>query len=297
VSNLDDLELQPPPDPEPDQTADRTPWGVIIGLAVVLGVALALGYWYVNRDRPQEAAPTRAETPPVAPAAAPEESPAPLGGEPEPVDLPPLDASDPMVRDMVRRLSQHPFLTTWLTTDGLVRNFTVVVHNVASGRTPSVHLRRLAPPEPFRIRTQDGRMVLDDRSYRRYDRVAESVASVDPDDAARLYSTLKPRIEEAYRDLGFPDASFDQALERAIVELLSTPIVEGDVPVRPTRGTDYALTDPRLEDLSDAQKHLLRMGPENTRRIQDSLRQMARSLGIPDERLPRPQRIRSAPAT
>jgi hypothetical protein len=294
---MDDLDLQPPPDPELDAAPDRTPWAIIIGLAVVLGVALALGYWYVNRDRPEESAPSRAEAPPVAPAAVPDEPPEPLGGEPEEVDLPPLDASDPMVRDFVGRLSQHPFLAAWLTTDGLVRNFTVVVHNVASGRTPSIHLRRLAPSEPFRVRMQNGQPVLDDRSYRRYDRVAEATASVDPDDAARLYSTLKPRIEEAYRDLGFPDASFDQAIERAIVELLRTPIVEGDVPVRPTRATDYALADPRLEDLSDAQKHLLRMGPENTRRIQDSLRQMARSLGIPDERLPRPQRIRSVPAT
>ena len=34
------------------------------------------------------------------------------------------------------------------------------------------------------------------------------------------------------------------------------------------------MVDDRLEALSDAQKHLLRMGPENSRKIQKSLREM-----------------------
>jgi hypothetical protein len=296
VANLDDLELQPAPEPEPELPGERFPWAVIIGLAVVLGAALALGYWYLNRgDRTGGSAPVTADVEPAS--ATPERPRSPLGGEPQAVDLPPLDASDPAVRDLVRGLSQHPFLANWLTTDGLVRNFTVVVHNVASGRSPSVHLRRVAPPEPFQASMQDGRPVLDPRSYRRYDRVAEAAASVAPEDAAGLYATLKPRIEEAYRDLGQPDASFDQALERALVQLLQTPVVEGDIALQPKGGTMYVLADPRLENLTQAQKHLLRMGPENTRRIQASLRHIARALGIPDERLPEPRQIRSAPAT
>jgi len=37
-------------------------------------------------------------------------------------------------------------------------------------------------------------------------------------------TTLKPRIEEAHRDLGYPDTSFDRTLEQAIVSLLRTPV-------------------------------------------------------------------------
>jgi hypothetical protein len=44
--------------------------------------------------------------------------------------------------------------------------------------------------------------------------------------------------------------------------------------------------DPGLEDLSPAQKQLLRMGPANVRRVQRQLRALAQALGIPSNRLP-----------
>jgi hypothetical protein len=48
----------------------------------------------------------------------------------------------------------------------------------------------------------------------------------------------------------------------------------------------YQFTDPRLERLSGAQKQLLRMGPRNVRIVQDKLREVARALRIPADRLP-----------
>lgn len=40
------------------------------------------------------------------------------------------------------------------------------------------------------------------------------------------------------------------------------------------------LVDPDLENLSLAQKHLLRMGQDNVRTIQAKLREMAQTLGF-----------------
>jgi len=40
----------------------------------------------------------------------------------------------------------------------------------------------------------------------------------------------------------------------------------------------YVYVDPDLEKMSDAQKHLLRMGPENIQIIQDKLRDFAAGL-------------------
>jgi hypothetical protein len=50
----------------------------------------------------------------------------------------------------------------------------------------------------------------------------------------------------------------------------------------------YMYVDPRLEKLSPAQRLLLRMGPENERRIQSKLRDFALALGFPPESLPSP---------
>ena len=101
---------------------------------------------------------------------------------------------------------------------------------------------------------------------------------------SHLYATLKPRIEEAHRDLGSAD-SFDRTLEQAIVSLLRTPVPTGGERLE-AKGIGFAYVDPALEGLTGAQKHLLRTGPRNVRMIQASLRQIALALGIPAERLP-----------
>ncbi len=67
--------------------------------------------------------------------------------------------------------------------------------------------------------------------------------------------------------------------------LIGTPIPNDPIAVVP-KGIGYAFADSRLENLTAAQKQLLRMGPENARTIQRSLREIALALGIPPERLP-----------
>ncbi len=79
-------------------------------------------------------------------------------------------------------------------------------------------------------------------------------------------------------------------MERAIVELLKVPVVEGEVALRMS-GIGYAFADPRLEGLSPPQKQLLRMGPENVKAIQGKLREIASFLQIPESRLPRPSSL------
>jgi hypothetical protein len=125
----------------------------------------------------------------------------------------------------------------------------------------------------------------DPRSYDRYTAIADAVESIDAAGAAKLYATLKPRIEEAHRDLGSTDPSFDRTLERALVALLNTPVLENQLPLRP-KGIGYAYADERLEGLTGAQKQLLRMGPRNVRVIRTKLRDIALALGIPASRLP-----------
>ncbi|HLM44689.1 MAG TPA: DUF3014 domain-containing protein, partial [Myxococcaceae bacterium] len=46
------------------------------------------------------------------------------------------------------------------------------------------------------------------------------------------------------------------------------------------KGALYAYADPRLEALGAAEKHLLRMGPENMRKVQTKLTELAGALGL-----------------
>jgi hypothetical protein len=269
--------LPPPPPPE-----DR-PVGVwiAIGLLVIAaGIAAYIVFGGPGALPPAEetAAPPAVAAPPAAP----------LGAEPAPIAVPPLAESDPVVRDLVRALSAHPRVVAWLATDGLIRNFTTVVLNLAEGASPAGRLTTLRPSSGFRVVERGDDLFIDPASFERYNAVADAVASIDPAAAARVYATLKPRIQEAYGELGFPDQPFDATLERAIVLLLNTPVPPDLVRVEP-RGIGYGFADESLEGLSDAQKQLLRLGPRNVRLVQRALREVAAALGIPAARLPPPR--------
>jgi len=202
----------------------------------------------------------------------------------EAVTVPPLGETDAFVREMIGALSAHPVVAAWLTSDRLIVNFVVVTGRIAEGQTPSAELKSIGPISPFLARQVKGAASIDPASYHRYDRYAQAVSAIDAGAAARVYETLEPRINEADRNFGGA-GTFDAVLERAIVELLKVPAVDGDIALTPA-GVGYAFAEPRLEGLSPAQKQLFRMGPDNVRVIQRKLREIASALEIPESRLP-----------
>ena len=248
--------------------------------------ALGVGAYVLYLRRPPpltspagEAAPAaEAPKPPGAPA-----SPEPPAAPPESVPgttLPPLGESDATVRELARGLSSHPELSRWLSGERLIQRFVTVVDNIAEGESPRPHLLFLAPEASFQTVTRDGRLYIDPRSYARYDTAADVIASLDPQASVQLYRQLQPLCDEAYRELGHPPGGFDDVLAKAIQALLATPAIDGDIELRP-KVISYAFADPRLEALSPAQRHFLRMGPRNVRLIQGELRALAAALGAP----------------
>jgi hypothetical protein len=251
---------------------------VLVGLLVVALGAL----WYFGRHSTPPPSPDKgvAQTTVDVPKETERLTPEPG----EAIDLPPLDQSDELVRSLASKLSSHPVLAAYLTTDGLIRNMVVVVANIAQGDTPAKQLRVIRPSGAFAVRQSNGATWIDPSSYARYDGIAAAVDSLDARGVARFYATIKPRIDDAWRDLGV-GGDFDRTLERAIVMLLATPIPEGDVQVRTSKVT-YQFANPSLEGLTKAQRQFLRMGPRNMRIVKAKLRDVAHHLGIADASLP-----------
>jgi hypothetical protein len=188
------------------------------------------------------------------------------------------------VRDVAKSLSSRPLFAAWLANRGLIRTAVAVVENVADGETPRPHLAFLAPKTGFRVRGERGRFLIDPRGSEEYDPFADVVASLDAVGCAGAIRTLGPLLEAAHRELGHPEGGFPAVLERALVHLLQTPVLKGDVPVV-RRTVVYEFADPKLEALSPAQKQLLRLGPRNVQTVQAKLRELAHALDIPDARL------------
>jgi hypothetical protein len=280
MADFEEVQLDRTPGPTAQPPSRLLP-AVIL---VVVCCALAAGWYYMRRnaDAGRSVTVHDENIVPQATAAAPVAA----------TQLPPLDESDALVRELVGALSRHPIVAAWLTTDQLIRTFAVSVMNVASGDTPAAHLSTIRPERRFQTRQRGSHAYIDPRSYSRFDAHAAAVSGFDPEGAGRLYTRLKPRIEEAYREVAGPNASLDRAVQQAIAQLLATPVVEGDIAVEP-RTVGYAYADPTLESLSPAQQQLLRMGPQNVRLVQQQLRAIARQIGIDDSSLPAERVIRS----
>lgn len=267
------------PDPvTPDESSISPAWLIAAAALLLLSVG-ALWYFAIRNRTPatRAVAQTTVDLP----------RPPARGAEPgEAIDLPPLDQTDAIVRTLVGRLSAHPAVAAWLTTNGLIRNLTVVIANIADGETPAKHLTPLRPKGSFATTTSGGVTRIDPASYRRYDGIAAAVDGLDARGVARFYATIKPRIQDANRDLAGKDADFDQTVQRAIVILLRTPVVDQDVQLQAGKGVLYVYANPSLEELTPAQRQFMRMGPQNMRIVKAKLREVAGFLGIPDSELP-----------
>ena len=122
---------------------------------------------------------------------------------------------------------------------------------------------------------------MDPDGYQRYVGLAAVVMSLDAKGCATLYKKLQLPIQQAYREMGYPDEDFNETLKKAILVLLETPVVRDRVYLEKDILT-YHYVDPKLENLSTAQKHLLRMGPDNMIVIQAKLKDIAQALGFLD---------------
>lgn len=280
MTDAPDYELQRPDPPPvlPPQPRVAARW---IVAAIVIAAGGAALWFYL---RAPDAQPVASEPVASSPAAPPPAAARPLCAATEAPVLPPLDESDAAVGTLVRTVSSHPRVIAWLATGDLVRSVAVAVDNVAAGQVPVRSLRAFRPSGDFRVFETRNMLLIDPRSYARYASTAAAIDSVDAQDAARLCATLKPRLEDAYRELGRAEP-FDRVLERAITTLLSTPVPPETVALVP-KGAVYGFEDEALERLAPAQKQLLRMGPRHVRVIQDKLREIALAIGIPPERLP-----------
>ena len=272
-------ETAPAYDEDSSSTGSTASWPLFVaaGLALVLGLGL---YWLFSA-RGVSVPPTRSSAPSEEALGEVAPEPAQLSEPEQPeVDLPRLSQSDAFVRELLAGLSRHPAMTSLLLSDELVRKIVTAIVNVAEGDHPARHFPYLAPDEPYEVVRRPPRVFVDPMSYCRYDVLVAGLESLDPAGVAELYQMTKPLALEAYRELGYLDQPFDATFAKAIDVLLRTPVVEGRIGLN-ADSVNYSYVDRRLEALAPAQKQLLRMGPQNARKVQNKLRELARAMKLP----------------
>jgi hypothetical protein len=192
-----------------------------------------------------------------------------------------LNTSDDAVSELVTELSSHPQLVQWLVNEDLVRRFTAAVDNIADGYSPRKHLDFMRPGTPYRAIQKRGAFYVNPSSYSRYNLAADVFASLDTDGTIALYHELRPLIAESYREISPPGWVFEDRLLQAINHLSTVRIPTRDIELEERTVATFAYADDQLEAMSDAQRHFMRMGPDNMRRIQAKLREFRDALQGP----------------
>jgi hypothetical protein len=269
---------------------------LVLALAVIAGLVI---FWFWSEDKPAE---TTAKLPPVVvPAAAPElpptpdipereevvtvtettviESEGPATGQiaPEASDQQiPVDG-DALLRQQLAAAgantllgklagSEHPLDVTAALVDALGRG---------------IILRKMLPAEPLKLpfsaERQGDMLFMGADSYRRYDSHTDAIAALNIGVMVETFHTLRPVYKQAFEQLGLDPDDFDNAVIRTLDLILATPEIAGPIALD-TKSVVYIYADPALESLPAVQKQLLRMGPDNIRRIKQQAKALREGL-------------------
>lgn len=251
---------------------------VWIGLTVATIAILAIAYFLFLAPAAEKKEVTVPETTSLP---TPREQPIGEAGEdPDaaivPLDLE-LDQSDGAVRDIVAASGVPESMKEWLRQKNIVRTLVAAVDSIARGESPAALLPFLAPAEKFPVVESKGKLFMDARGFRRYDPLVEAFMAVPDHTWVAWYKTLRPTLEKAFRELGYPGITFEQRARQAIEHLAQTPLPGMNIALE-RKVLSYAYADVALEELSSAQKHLLRLGPANAARVQKKLDALGAAL-------------------
>jgi hypothetical protein len=252
-------------------------------LVAAAGIALILvgGYFYFK----QSPAPKPVAEAPVAqaPAPAPAEAPAapviehPVEAVESPVAEPPppvvLDESDATLLQALGHLVGADRLGRWLAPESVVRRIVATVDNIPR-QTVAMKIRAANPvPGAFEVARDGDVVAIGTKNAARYTPYVEALERVDSRQLAGVYLRFYPLFQQAYEELGYPKAYFNDRLVASIDHLLATPEPTGPLLLQQPKVL-YEFADPELESLSAGQKTMLRMGPDNARRVKAKLRSL-----------------------
>ena len=198
--------------------------------------------------------------------------------------LPPLDDSDGYFELELSDVF-GPGVAELLVDGALIEKFVATIDNLPRKAVAE----QIRPVErisgPFAVDGQDGsgEYTMNPANFDRYDLLVTMLARADRDALVDVYRRFYPLFQEAYVNLGYPNAYFNDRVVEVIDHLLATPEVEA--PVRLVRpNVLYEFEDPELEALSAGQKLLIRMGNEHRVRVEQFLEETRERIAATPER-------------
>jgi hypothetical protein len=258
--------------------------GWIVSIVVIL-VLVAAGVYFSRKA-------SRSNTPEVAPSAASSSSAAGNASEAiaHPIQqadispassstapLPMLSSSDDHVISALNALTGNDDLSSLLMQPQVVQRIVATVDALPRRGLNRVMLPMHAPKGAFATEDAAGATIMSVQNDARYAPYMQVVQDTNPDKLVAWYVQAYPLFQQAYRQLGYPKAYFNDRLIATIDNLLAAPDLEQRQALVLSNGY-YRYTDPKLESLSAGQRALLRAGPDNEAKLKTRLREIRTRL-------------------
>lgn len=262
-----------------DNKSLNTMIGLVLVVAVIVGGLL---YFYGRPDKQDDKSVT---LPTPIPQSAdeqdePEQPEAPVyeAPKPEPQEEPlsRLEESDNQVMKALGKLSADAVALT--VPEEVIRKFVRAVNAVEEGKVVHEYRPIVSPAPPFIVQSranssEQTQYTLSAENYQRYDNYVAALTSIDSDALAAFYKRFYPLLEEAFAEMGLKKGNFHTVMLGAIDRVLAAPVIDDEVVlVRPK--VFYQFADADMEKLPAVHKLMLRMGPDNSRKIQASLERL-----------------------
>ncbi len=258
-----------------------------IAFSAVVIVAIGLGYFLMQKKTEQVSLPAPAVTPPPPQVT---QAPPPVAGpvvesqeefiEPEekepPLIEPPssLNNSEQTVMALVDDLS--PELVQWVVPDEQIRKAVLSIDLMAEGKVPSKYLPVDYTMPDYQVTKLDGKTLPDTSNYERATALVDAITAIPPDTMAKYLNHWQPLTNSAYGELGKP-GNFKQRVQMALDQIINAkPLPANATLIRPS--VFYKYEDKQLEQSSDVQKLLWRMGPDNMAKVQAYAKQLKDTL-------------------
>ena len=268
-------------------------------ISIIIAIIVAISLWFYLGDIP--------EPEPVAPQVieetvtkieevipehiAPQEPVVELIEKPEPIvdvieenPLPSLDESDSWLKEKLPSLTWRKELLKLVIDDDMIRRFVVFTDNFSQGALAYKHSPLVSPSSSFSAtetqifdKENQQEWLWDSQSERRFSLYIDLLKSIDNDSLVSWYHEIKPLIDQAYAELGYPDDDFTDVLQSAITRILDAELPKSELRIiRPS--VMYKYQDPEIEALDDVDKLLLRLGKENLLIIKSALLEFSEKL-------------------
>ncbi|PKG78966.1 DUF3014 domain-containing protein [Shewanella sp. Actino-trap-3] len=191
--------------------------------------------------------------------------------------LPTLDESDDFVEAKTLAIANGMKIAPMILKKDIARQFVVFVDNLAQGNMVRKASPLKGPDTKFTVSEITNKIYLNPDSYHRYDLYANFIEELSDKDLISTYNELKPLFTEAFTELGYSNIDFDTRMQQVFSMVADAPIIEDPIELS-SISVNYKFVDPNLEALPNAQKLLIRMGPENARKIKAAVKKLQQSF-------------------